>query len=300
MRVQCPQCGSAGNIPDEKIPAEGRKIVCPKCKTSFMVNKPTPPVEQAAPAQDATAVYQRGVQLLKEKQVDAAIQELTAAIRLNPKHQEAHRYLGLAYGQKNSWGEAITVLQKAVAYKPDDLLSLKNLGIAFLRQNRFEDAEQTLQQALRYAPNDEHTQSYLKMAARGKQQAAPTPDANEAAANEPMRERRPANADEPRPAPPSALYNPVQEYLNKGTDYLEKGQFGKAIEAFEEAVRLAPESSDGYFGLGMVFEKQQEWKKAIEAYQKAVSINPQDTLAKDNLKYLKKRRTRFRWPWQKT
>ena len=303
MRVQCPQCGSGGNVPDDKIPAEGRKIVCPKCKTTFVAKKPAAPSAPPPSRDETNAFYLEGVQLLKSKQVDAAIQKLVAVVRANPKHQEAYRYLGLAYGQKNLWDDAIEVLQKAVAYKPDDLLSLKNLGIALLRQNRFEEAEHVLEQALQYAPEDENAQSYLNMAARGRQKAQQSADEDDAehALADLMRDdpnEKKELADLTASAP-KAPYNPVQEYLNKGTEFLENGQLNKAVEMFEEAIRLSPESSDGYFGLGMVYEKRQEWKKAIDAYQKAVTINPNDSLAKETLKFLKKQRKKFRWPWQK-
>lgn len=302
MRVQCPQCGSGGNVPDDKIPAEGRKIVCPKCKTTFVAKKPAAPAAPQPARDETNAFYLEGVQLLKSKQIDAAIQKLVAVVRENPKHQEAYRYLGLAYGQKNLWDNAIEVLQKAVAYKPDDLLSLKNLGIALLRQNRFEDAEHVLEQALQYAPEDENAQSYLNMAARGRQKAqqAEEDDAEHALADlmrDDVHEKK--EVVDLTASTPKSPYNPVQEYLNKGTEFLENGQLNKAVEMFEEAVRLSPESSDGYFGLGMVYEKRQEWKKAIDAYQKAVSINPNDSLAKETLKFLKKRQKKFRWPWQK-
>ncbi|GAK48953.1 TPR repeat/tetratricopeptide TPR_3 protein [Candidatus Moduliflexus flocculans] len=306
MRVQCPQCGSGGNVPDEKIPAEGRKIVCPKCKTTFLAKKSATAATQQPARDEINASYLEGVQLLKNKQVDAAIRMLTDVVRANSKHQEAYRYLGLAYGQKNLWDDAIDVLQKAVTLKPDDLLSLKNLGIALLRQNRFEEAERVLEQALQYAPEDENAQSYLNMAVRGRQKAQPAEedDAEHALADLTRDERDDEQELATLTASSSASssktpYNPAQEYLNKGTEFLENGQLNKAAEMFEEAIRLAPESSDGHFGLGMVYEKRQEWKKAIDAYQKAVAINPNDLLAKETLKFLKKQRKKFRWPWQK-
>jgi len=127
-------------------------------------------VDNEIPDQNATTYYNEGVQLLKAKQVDAAIEKFNSAIRMNPQYSEAYRYLGLAYGQKNLWQEASDVLQKAIEYKPDDLLSLKNLGVAYLRQKQFSEAEQTLLKALHYAPGDKKAQSYLVMAARGIQQ----------------------------------------------------------------------------------------------------------------------------------
>jgi predicted Zn finger-like uncharacterized protein len=40
MKITCPQCGAAGNLPDHEIPEEGRFLSCPKCKHGFDVKKP--------------------------------------------------------------------------------------------------------------------------------------------------------------------------------------------------------------------------------------------------------------------
>lgn len=296
MRVQCPKCASGGNIPDEKIPASGRKIVCPKCKTSFFVAKETELEDAQTTGPNALAFYQEGVRLLKGKQVDAAIEKFNAAIQKNPEYSDAYRYLGIAYGQKKLWEEASQVLQKAIMYKPDDLMSLKNLGIAYLRQNRFSDAEPVLHQALQYAPDDEKVKSFLKIVDRGKQQAQQTAETEQASSPSEI-----ASVEEKIPSNlPTMPHNPVQEFLDKGTEFLENAQYNKAIEAFEEAARLAPNSSDGYFGLGMVYEQRQEWAKAFTAYQKAVNLNPDDSLAKENLRFAKKQKKKFRFPWKRS
>ena len=306
MRVQCPECGVGGNIPSEKIPAEGRKIVCPKCKHSFVVKREES--SEAAPVKpptNAASYYREGVKLLKSKQFDAAIEKLSAVLQEKPDYADAYRYLGLAYGQKKLWDEAIQVLQKAISYNTKDLLSLKNLGVAYLRQERFAEAEETLQQALQYAPQDKRVAAQLDMAVRGRKQA----EQAEAAAVEQDDDLEGFSldsfgADTTAPeamGPTSIPENPVQAFLDKGAEFIENAQYNKAIESFEEATRLAPDSSAGHFGLGMVYEKKQEWKKAIAAYQKAFDLNPNDTLTKESLRYLKKRKKkRFRFPWQKT
>jgi predicted Zn finger-like uncharacterized protein len=40
MKIICPQCNAAGNIPDHEIPEEGRFLSCPRCKHGFDVKKP--------------------------------------------------------------------------------------------------------------------------------------------------------------------------------------------------------------------------------------------------------------------
>lgn len=43
MKVQCPGCGWSAEVPDEKIPVEGRTGTCPKCKTRFEVKREAEP-----------------------------------------------------------------------------------------------------------------------------------------------------------------------------------------------------------------------------------------------------------------
>jgi predicted Zn finger-like uncharacterized protein len=287
MRVQCPNCGSGGNIPDEKIPASGTKIVCPKCKTAFFVQSPA---SQAQSAQDASIPYKEGVKLLKERRVDAAIEKFNLAIQANAQYGEAYRYLGIAYGQKNLWAEAAQVLQNAVECNPDDLQSLKNLGIAYLKQKQFVKAETVLQQARQHAPDDEKIRSYLAMAAKGKQQQPATAQTtSQASPPQQAKADSPPDPAEPRTAANTAPpRDPVAELLDRGVEYLDNAQYNKAIEAFNEVCRIAPQTADGYAGLAMVYEKREDWAKAIDAYQHVLQVNPEDTIARDNLKFAKK------------
>ncbi len=52
MRVACPQCTSAYNLDERRIPAAGLNVKCPKCQKTFPVRKPAQP----GAAQASTAV----------------------------------------------------------------------------------------------------------------------------------------------------------------------------------------------------------------------------------------------------
>jgi predicted Zn finger-like uncharacterized protein len=43
MKITCPDCGLSGQVNDANIPEEGRSMVCPRCKSTF-------PVQRAAPS----------------------------------------------------------------------------------------------------------------------------------------------------------------------------------------------------------------------------------------------------------
>lgn len=310
MRVQCPNCGVGGNLPDEKIPEQGTKITCPKCQTAFVIKKPQPSSPSDETAGMADTHYRNGVKLLKQRQVDAAIEQLNLTLKHNAQHAEAYRYLGLAYGQKNLWVEASQVLRKAVELQPADVQSLKNLGVAYLKQDQYADAIEVLQQALTHAPADTKARSYHELAIQklAEQRARDddpfaenalddlegfTPASAEADPSQAQSEAQPAQAN-------GAQSDPVHLLLDKGVDCLDNGQYNAAIEAFNEAIRLAPGSANGYFGLGMVYEKRGDWGKAIEAYERALDLNPDDAATRESLKFAKKQHKKFRWKfWKK-
>lgn len=301
MHVQCPNCGAGGNIPDANIPPDGTQITCPKCKTRFAAQRPE---SQKMTSQDADASYQEGVNLLKQRQIDAAIEKFNLAIQVDPEHANAYRYLGLAYGQKNLWAEASTVLQKAIQFQPEDVQSLKNLGVAYLKLEQFAEAEQALEQAITHAPQDEKAQSYYAVAVQKHQEEQQQEDegalqdlASLADDTETATPAAVASDVQPSPKP---QHDPLQTLLDKGVECLENAQYNGAIEAFQEVIRIAPQSSHGYFGLGMVYEKRGNWGKVIEAYEKALELNPGDSAAKESVKFARKQQKKFTWKfWKK-
>jgi predicted Zn finger-like uncharacterized protein len=48
MRVACPHCQAAYNVDDQRIPAAGLNVRCPKCQNVFPIRKPAPSVAGAA------------------------------------------------------------------------------------------------------------------------------------------------------------------------------------------------------------------------------------------------------------
>lgn len=303
MRVQCPNCGVEGNLPDDKIPHEGTKITCPKCKTAFVVKKPAIQAE----AEDTDSHYQEGIALLKRRQVDAAVEQFNLVIQQHPQHAGAYRYLGLAYGQKNLWAEAIQVLQKAVSFQADDVQSLKNLGVAYLKQDHFAEAVQVLEQALQYAPNDSKAKSYYELASKKHAEQQRQEQLSEEGFDD-LQDFAPPDESDSSPPQSAGASKPVKEVrqdplyalLDQGVECLDNGQYKAAIDAFSEAIRLGPGSPNGYFGLGMVYEKRGDWGEAIDAYEKALELDPDDSAARESLKFARKQQKKSRWKfWKK-
>jgi tetratricopeptide (TPR) repeat protein len=55
--------------------------------------------------------------------------------------------------------------------------------------------------------------------------------------------------------PAYAEQNSQQDYINQGFDYINSGDYHKAREAFETAIKINPDNADAYFGLGVSYLK---------------------------------------------
>jgi len=70
---------------------------------------------------------------------------------------------------------------------------------------------------------------------------------------------------------------------NLGFDYDKVGQLAKAIEAFQKALRINLENAVAWNNLGSTYGKAGQTAKGIEAFQKALRINPEYASAWYNL-----------------
>ena len=65
-------------------------------------------------------------------------------------------------------------------------------------------------------------------------------------------------------------------YSNLGAAYRKLGEDEKARDSYDQALRLNPNQSSAYLGLGELLEKQNQLDDAIHNYSKAVELRPTD------------------------
>jgi tetratricopeptide (TPR) repeat protein len=68
-------------------------------------------------------------------------------------------------------------------------------------------------------------------------------------------------------------------YYDRGWAYTGKGDYDKAAADYSEAVRLAPESTDAYQGRAYVYQMKGEYDKAIADYASVIRLDPKNALA---------------------
>jgi tetratricopeptide (TPR) repeat protein len=71
--------------------------------------------------------------------------------------------------------------------------------------------------------------------------------------------------------------------LNKGDQLLRKGRHAEAVQQFETAVRLLPQSAPAWNHLGLAYHGHGQWQDAQRAYQKALALDHKLAAAHYNL-----------------
>ena len=81
----------------------------------------------------------------------------------------------------------------------------------------------------------------------------------------------------------SAAVSIAKAQLSLGVQFAEDGDYGRAIGAFREAVRLNPELGEAHFNLGIALKAVGRLPEAVAHYQYALETKPDDAKTHNNL-----------------
>jgi Flp pilus assembly protein TadD len=105
-----------------------------------------------------------GREYLLSGRLNEAIAELSTAASLDPKLNEAHKLLGVAYDQKGLAQRARDSYERAVKFEPEDPETLNNLGFSLYQNGNYRAAVDRLKRAAKLAPTDERILNNLGLA----------------------------------------------------------------------------------------------------------------------------------------
>jgi len=180
--------------------------------------------------------YKAGVDLFKRGQYREAIIQFEKAIQMDPNYGLAYLYLGRSYLNLGQWSDSISPLRDALRLSPDeskkqvvDVLMEALIGAASyeLKMGNYQNAIGYLKDALQLLPQSE----------KAKQN----------------------------------LYGTLVEY---GGKLLSQGNTQQAIGAFSEAIKLSPNDLNAYLGLAKSFLKNGDFLKALQVAEEALRLDP--------------------------
>jgi tetratricopeptide (TPR) repeat protein len=210
------------------------------------------------------ADYNLGTALLRKGQVDEAIFYCDKAIRMQPNDPDAQVALANALLQKRRIDDAIVHYQKAVAIRPDYFLARYGLGHALLEKGELDAAIDHCRAALLIRPNDSdcHTIMAIALDERGRsgeaiqhyEKALEISPQSVSALNNLAWLLATCSNTSFRNGTRAIQLAQQADQLSGGTNalvlrtlaagYAEAGQFGKAIENSQAAIRVARVQGD--------------------------------------------------------
>jgi serine/threonine-protein kinase len=205
-----------------------------------------------------------GAALIDQEKVAEAIAAFHKAIKIDPNFARAHYSLGVVLQAKGDLGRAVTAYRRAIAIDPKDAKVYVNLGNILTDQNKLDEAIECFRKAIKLDPKDAlaHNSLGAALAAQKKLDQA-------------IECFRKAVAIDQNDAHASG--NLVVALRMKGWDLINSPDPNlrhpkRAIEAVNEAVELAPQSSIAWLYLGWVQYRTGNWKSSIEALEKSCKL----------------------------
>lgn len=181
--------------------------------------------------------YFLGMSYHRKGLMDMAIEAFQEAISLDENYSEAHNYLGTVYAERQLWDKAIGEYEKALSNYLYDTPSfaLYNMAWAYYSKKDYKTALIKYQEAL--------------------------------------------NLDQMTGLRP-------QIEKNVGIIYLEQNKISDAISHFQKAVELDPSIFDAHFLLGQCYLKIHDNKNAKTAFQEVIKLAPESSFSQRAKKYL--------------
>ena len=220
-------------------------------------------------AEDAMSHYQKGMELEKKQQYDAAVHEIQEAIQIDPNNFQFYYALGELNLILDDAEDAVQNLEKAIELNPELKTVHDKLGLAYNKLNDYEKSLTAFLKAIEYEPNRavlynnagqdcymlkqlDEAEKYLKKALE--------------------------------------LDNTLTiAYINLGNVYVERGDFGNAVVTGEKAVGLEPNNPIAHNNLSFAYFRTGDMERALEEMQKALELQPDNPNFKRNFQFLKQK-----------
>jgi len=231
-----------------------------------------------------------------------ARERVNVLLQRYPDHTEVWRLSGVCALQQGDFAPARKALDRAIEIAPQSVESWCNLASLHTAQGHFEEAERALRHALALMPNHAAALNNLGslLDARGDYYGAADafaraisqrPDyarawLNQAAALLAIRQLVRAEASARRAVQLDPNWADAQFVLG---NVLAAAQKSGALDAYREAVRLAPRSPHFQYQLGLALDKHGEFAAAARAFEASLQIAPEFWPAVSQLAFLQRR-----------
>jgi len=204
------------------------------------------------------SAIRNGAAAYNSKNYDAAIKNITEAIRLNPNAETAYKEIyfirGNAYFEKKDYERALADFAKAIRLEPDNIGAYYGMAKIYEKRKAYDDAVASYTKILQVNPNvppvlNSRAWIYAYYLRRDYDQAI-------------------ADATKAIRLEPDGNY-----YDTRGWAHLGKWDYSNAISDFSSALRLKPNIVGSYLGRGIAYNENGDYKKAVSDFNKVLKMS---------------------------
>jgi tetratricopeptide (TPR) repeat protein len=203
----------------------------------------------------------RAAALIRQGQLDAALQELRTIVTDSPNHAEAHRLLGLAYWIDDQSGKSIDSLRFAIRLAPGDERARVVLAEVLAGDRRLAEAERELTLALEGAPRSGRVHHELAH----------------------LYERQSLLPQAAKSFHDSEAFGPIVGrdafYRALGATLVNQADFDAAVAAYSQRIEANPNSGEAHRQLGEIYFLQGRDEQALAEFLAATWLDPRDAKA---------------------
>src|SRR5579883_491889 len=257
----------------------------------------TPPPSTHPPLPEAERQQQLGCRLIRERKFADAEQAFREAIRLDPKHSDAHGNLGVAFAHQRKLPEAESAFRLAIRFDSANVTMYVNLATCLSQQGRPAEAEEWARQAIQLKPTLAEPHRILGSALDTRKKYEPAEAAfREAARLEPnhadgrfrlgrvlARRKNPKDAEAEYREAVRLKPDFTAAWAALGQVLTDLGQHADAVECARKAAELDPNSADYHNSLGVALAGCEKFAEAETAYREAIRLAPKLASAHSNL-----------------
>jgi tetratricopeptide (TPR) repeat protein len=198
-----------------------------------------------------------------------ALSYAMAWTRAEPDNFYAWGALGAAYGQGlHEPEQAITAFKRGLALRPDSAECLNAMGVEYFNMQRYTEASEVFRRATQLVPAKSHYWNNLAATysqTNSRDAALQALDSNEKLA---------------------APHGTWLDWYVLGNGFSNQKAYDRAIDPFEQALRLNPRSGETWTNLGAAQQALGHWDQALAAFSRGKDLgNPagaQDYMALQN------------------
>jgi tetratricopeptide (TPR) repeat protein len=217
----------------------------------------------------------RGVARVFKSDFDGALDDFDRMIQLKPNSAEGYSYRGSANLSKGDVNQAIRDFSHAIQLETNQLQLAKyylDRGLAHLSEKDYEQAINDFGQSIDQEPNFEDAYAILGFAYFA------VDDYERAIEN--FNKAFEVRLDHDNKTVLLEFEVPLDSvYYNRGLAYLNNHCYKKAIEDFDQAIRLDSKNADLYYSVGLAYFAQGNYDYAIRNYSRAIYYGPSNAKA---------------------